>query len=443
MEKQIYEGPEPERALLIGVDTGEERDFDRSMEELGHLVKACGMAVAGVMTQRLAEVSKTFYMGSGKVEELKEFAVECRAQILIFDNSLTPSQIRNLDRELELPILDRTALILEIFSQRAGSREARLQVETARLQYLLPRLKGLGKALSRQGGAGGSMSSKGSGEKKLELDRRKIERRISELGRELAAIEKERSVRRKRRMSSRIPKVALVGYTNAGKSTILNRLVERFGSRGDKTVPAEDMLFATLDTSVRSIDTGDRKPFFLTDTVGFIHKLPHGLVKAFRSTLEEVKYADLLVQVVDYSDEEYLHQMEVTAETLKELGAGDIPMIFVYNKSDRPARDKEAPILPSVRGDRIYTSAVNGIGMEELAAMIQDKTYGDHEECTFFIPYTDGSAVSYLCENGIIRERDYREDGVLLRGKCHRGDRGKYDKYLVKETKISKGAIIR
>ncbi|MBQ3516036.1 MAG: GTPase HflX, partial [Lachnospiraceae bacterium] len=321
-----------ERALLVGVDTGEEKDFDRSMEELKSLAEACNMQVVGLITQKMVAVNKALYVGTGKVSEIKTLAVECEADIVIFDNALSPSQIRNLQDALDMPILDRTTLILDIFAIRAQTREAKLQVETARLQYLLPRLVGMHEALSRQGGASGSMSNKGTGEKKLELDRRKIEHRISELRKELDAVSMDRQVQRKKRMNSRTPQVALVGYTNAGKSTVMNQMVQKYIGNDEKKVLEKDMLFATLETSVRNIDTGDNKPFFLVDTVGFIHKLPHGLVKAFHSTLEEVKYADLLVQIIDYSDEQYKQQMEVTKETLEELGAGDIPMIYVYNK---------------------------------------------------------------------------------------------------------------
>ncbi|MCQ2754897.1 MAG: GTPase HflX, partial [bacterium] len=326
---------ELENVIIVGVDCGEVDDFNHSMNELKALAEACNKNVVGCITQKMEGVNKAFYIGSGKVEEVKEMAQHFGAGEIIFDNTLTPSQIRNLGREIELPILDRNNLILDIFAIRAKTKEAKLQVETARLQYMLPRLVGMHEALSRQGGASGSMSNKGTGEKKLELDRRKIEHRISELGKELNEIAGNRMTQRKRRSESAIPQVSLVGYTNAGKSTIMNRLIEKYGSAENKMVFEKDMLFATLETSVRHIETGDHKSFFLADTVGFIHRLPHGLVKAFQSTLEEVKYADLLIQVVDYSDDNYKQHMEVTAETLKELGAGDIPQIIVYNKSDK------------------------------------------------------------------------------------------------------------
>ena len=415
-----------EKALLVGVDTGEEADFERSMEELKSLAEACNMQVVGLVTQRMAAVNKALYVGSGKVEEIKEFAVECEADIIIFDNALSPSQIRNLQDLLDMPILDRTTLILDIFAIRAQTREAKLQVETARLQYLLPRLVGMHEALSRQGGASGSMSNKGTGEKKLELDRRKIEHRISELRKELDAVEMDRQTQRKKRMNSRIPQVALVGYTNAGKSTVMNQLVGQFVGNEEKKVLEKDMLFATLETSVRSIETGDNKPFFMVDTVGFIHKLPHGLVKAFHSTLEEVKYADLLVQVVDFSDPQYRLQMDVTKETLKELGAGDIPMVIVYNKAEGKMED-----LPRVREKQIYMSAVNGIGISELVELIKEQVYADNQDASFLIPYDKGALVSYFMENATVLEQEYLENGVRLVVNCHKQDIEKYQQYLM------------
>ena len=420
-EEEIYR----QKVLLVGVDTGEEEDFERSMEELKSLAEACQMQVVGIITQRMETVNKALYIGTGKVKEVKEFAQNIEAEIVCFDNALSPSQMRNLGDELELPILDRTNLILDIFATRAQTREAKLQVETARLQYLLPRLVGMRESLGRQGGASGSMSNKGAGEKKLELDRRKIEHRISELRKELEEVARERSTQRKRRTASRIPQVALVGYTNAGKSTVMNQMVELYGDNPEKKVLQKDMLFATLETSIRMIDTGENKPFLLADTVGFIHKLPHGLVKAFQSTLEEVKYADLLVQVIDFSDDHYKQQMEVTAQTLKELEAFDIPMIYVYNKADLKGMDN----LPRCREQQIYTCAVDGIGMEELAQMILEKVYAGHVECEFLFPYDKGNVVSYLCSNATVLSQDYREEGVYMKVECHRQDAEKYKMY--------------
>lgn len=418
-------GEEREKALLVGVDTGEELDFDRSIKELKSLAEACEMDVAGVITQRMPEVNKAFYVGTGKVAEIREYALTCEAQVVVFDNALFPSQIRNLQEELDLPILDRVTLILDIFAIRAQTREAKLQVETARLQYLLPRLVGMHAALSRQGGASGSMSNRGAGEKKLELDRRRIEHRISELKKELDMVERDRRTQRKRRMNSRIPQVALVGYTNAGKSTVMNQMVEHFGGREDKKVLEKDMLFATLETSVRYIEAGEKTPFYLVDTVGFIHKLPHGLVKAFHSTLEEVRYADLLVQVVDFSDPQFRQQMEVTAETLRELDAGDIPMVYVYNKAD--LCDMK---LPKVKDHQIYMAAADGVGIEELVQLITEQVYAGREEAEFVIPYSEGAVTSYLMEHGKVMCTEYEDCGIRMRIACDKRDTEKYRKYL-------------
>lgn len=312
-----------DRALIVGVnmtaganpDKNANRNlyrnresFELAMDEMVSLVKACNMEPAGRIEQNMESPNTATYIGAGKVREVCEMARALEADIVVFDNGLTPIQLRNLSRELECPVMDRTTLILEIFSARARTREARLQVEVARLQYMLPRLVGLHDALSRQGGASGAMSNKGAGEKKLELDRRRLEQRLTGMRRELEDIAGERETQRKKRAESGIPRVALVGYTNAGKSTIMNAMLEAYAGDGEtnvsqKKVFEEDMLFATLDTTVRRIAPPDRNAFLLSDTVGFISNLPHNLVKAFRSTLEEVREADLLIQVIDYSDE--------------------------------------------------------------------------------------------------------------------------------------------
>lgn len=420
------------KVLLVGLDTGEVQDFDHSMEELKSLAEAANKRVVGIITQHMGNVNKSFYIGAGKVEEVREYAAECEAEEVVFDNALSPSQVRNLGRELELPVLDRTNLILDIFAIRARTKEAKLQVETARLQYFLPRLVGMRENLSRQGGTGGSMSNKGAGETKLELDRRKIEHRLSELRKELEDVSRTRETMRKKRIQSRIPKVALVGYTNAGKSTIMNQMVDLYGEIREKTVLEKDMLFATLDTNVRCIRprlTGlrgnEKKPFFLTDTVGFIDKLPHGLVKAFRSTLEEVKYADLLIQVVDFSDEHYRQHMEVTAETLRELGAGDIQQIVVYNKADKCDLNN----LPRRKGNQLYAAAALGCGMEALAEMITECVYADRVEAELLFPYDRGDIVSYFMDNSTVLEQQYQETGVWLKVSCHKSDADKYITY--------------
>ena len=449
------------------------------------------MEPVGTVTQRMEFVHKALYIGTGKVQEVRDAAQALDAQLILINDTLTPSQIKNLQNELKTPVIDRTTLILNIFEMRARTREARLQVETAKLQYLLPRLVGMHEALTRQGGTSGSMSSRGAGEKKLELDRRHIEHRISELRKELDAISRERETQRKRRGQSRIPLVALVGYTNAGKSTIMNHMVERFVGDEEKKVLERDMLFATLDTTIRRINTGNNQDFLLTDTVGFIHKLPHGLVKAFHSTLEEIKGADLLLQVVDVSDPGYQEQMETTRETLRELGAGDIPMLIVFNKADRltntanttgkprnqmeqeqklqnqklqnqklqdqklqdqnpqnqmlqlhktPDQEKELQQMslgentyPRTAGtNKIYISARQPESIELLVKEIIRRVYADYEEVRLLIPYDKGSIVSYLQENAQILEQSYEPEGTRMHVSCHHADAGKYEQYVVK-----------
>lgn len=427
--EQIFEtlNQEKERAILVGVDTKEDIHFESSMKELESLAQACNMHVVGMITQNLPQINSAFYMGTGKIDEVKELVYDMKADVVIFDNSLTPSQLRNLQKELDMPILDRTTLILDIFSVRAKTREAKLQVETAKLQYLLPRLVGMHQALTRQGGGSGSLSNKGSGEKKLELDRRRIEKRITELRKELEEVSKERATQRKRRMESSIPKVSLVGYTNAGKSTVMNLLVDTFLADNEKKVLEKDMLFATLETSVRKIEPGNNKDFLLSDTVGFIHKLPHGLVKAFRSTLEEVKNADLLLHIVDFSDEDYKKHMQVTLDTLEEIEAADIPRITVYNKADKMEME-----IPKVRDNAIYMSAKNGVGLQELLRLIEEKVYSGSKTIQFLIPYDKGNVVSSLLENTTLISQSYEENGTLLQVNCSEEYQKRYEEYVVK-----------
>lgn len=422
-----------ERALLVGLqhDTDNE-SFSRSMEELKKLAKACYMEPVGIATQKAEHVHKSLYIGTGKTKEVKEAASLLEADVVVFDDALTPSQLSNLQKELEKPVLDRTSLILDIFANRARTREAKLQVETARLKYLLPRLVGMHDALTRQGGTSGSMSSRGAGEKKLELDRRKIEKRITELERKLKEISSERQVQRKQRQEARIPLVALVGYTNAGKSTILNAMVDRYVQDEEKKVLEKDMLFATLDTTVRKICTGNNQDFLLSDTVGFIHKLPHGLVKAFRATLEEVENADLLIQVVDRSDCDYKEHMQTTQELLEELHTADIPMLTVYNKADRCGQDVEYPKL--VGEDKLYVSAKEASSVELLVQVILSRLYADYVQAEFLIPYTDGEVVSYFMEQSEVLKSTYEENGTRIFVKCHKADRDKYQAYVVAES---------
>lgn len=432
MEQDFLREDEWEQVILVGVETSDayqrEGDFERSMEELISLAEACFMKPVAVVTQKMEFINKGLYIGTGKVQEVKELVKTMEAGLVIFDNSLTPSQLRNLQEELGCPVMDRTNLILDIFESRAKTREAKLQVETARLQYLLPRLVGMHEALTRQGGTSGSMSSRGAGEKRLEIDRRRIEHRLSELRRELEEVSEERMIQRKKRQNSRLPLVALVGYTNAGKSTIMNGLVQKYVGDDEKRVLEKDMLFATLDTTVRRINTGNNRDFLLSDTVGFINKLPHSLVKAFRSTLEEVKNADLLLHVVDYSDEYYREQMQTTVETLRDLEAGNIPVITVYNKADK--RD-DGIEYPKLVGDKIYLSAKENLSLNALTELILEKIYADYVTVTFLIPYEKGGLVSYFMENAQIISQEYKENGTKLTVKCYPADKEKYSGYII------------
>ena len=421
-----------DRALIVGVNINADREngsFQLAMDEMMSLVKACDMQPVGRIEQNMEYANTSTYIGAGKVKEVYDTVRVLEADIVVFDNGLSPIQLRNLQRELDCPVLDRTTLILEIFSRRARTREAKLQVEVARLQYMLPRLVGLHDALSRQGGASGAMSNKGAGEKKLELDRRRLEQRLTSMKRELENIAGERETQRKKRAESGIPRVALVGYTNAGKSTIMNSLLSAYADNEEKKVFEEDMLFATLDTTVRRIAPPDRNAFLLSDTVGFISNLPHSLVKAFRSTLEEVKEADLLLQVVDYSDENYMEHVKVTEDTLKELGAERIPMIYVFNKADLCGMGEFATIQG---GDKLYMSAKSSNGIEALLTMITGKLSGGYRECELVIPYKRGDIVSYLNENAVVHEMDYRENGVYMKANMSLIDAGRYDTFILK-----------
>lgn len=425
MENNINHIDGRTKALLVGVNIGGDPDFETALDELESLAEACDMRVVGIETQNVVQINTGVYVGTGKADEIKAVAHMLEADVVIFDNTLSPMQLRNLKDIIERPILDRTHLILQIFSSRARTREAQIQVETARLQYELPRLTGMGEVLSRQGGGSGGLSNKGAGEKKLELDKRKIRHRISELKKELREVEKNRETQRKRRLNQGIPQVALVGYTNAGKSTLMNELIDRYEQNEEKKVMAKDMLFATLDTTVRSIHLPDKKEFLLSDTVGFINKLPHNLVQAFHSTLEEVKYADILLEIIDYSDEHYQDHMKVTRETLRELGADEIPCIHVFNKCD-----KVMDHLPRVKGDSIYMAAGKGVGIEELAELVSSHIFQDYVDCTMLIPYKEGALVSYFNENATVKNVDYLDNGTRISMSCLLRDLQKYKQYV-------------
>ena len=414
---------EIEKALLVAVNIDNQKYFLNSVEELRNLTYACNMDVLDVIIQNLETINNATYIGTGKVKEIKELAKELKADLVIFNNELSPSQLRNLQKDLSLPILDRTGLILQIFSKRAQTKEAKLQVEVAKLQYMLPRLVGLHSSLSRQGGGAG-LSNKGSGEKKLELDRRRIEDKITELNKELKNIENERDVQRKQRKKKGIPLVSLAGYTNAGKSTLMNALVDIYKNDESKKVYEENMLFATLDTSVRNITLPDKKEFLLSDTVGFISELPHSLVKAFRSTLEEIKQADLILEVVDFADENYKQHIEVTNKTLKELGADKIPLVYVYNKSDLVLEK-----LPKIEENAIYMSASNKIGIEELINIIKSRIFSNFIKTKLLIPYNRSDIVAYFNSNSNVVRTEYINEGTLLFVECKVEDYNRYKEF--------------
>lgn len=418
---------EKERALLVGVNINDDEYFFKEVNELRELAKACNMEPVELVVQNLSSINSAFYVGVGKLDEIKDKIKELDIDIVIFNNELTPSQLKNIEQKLDIAVLDKTALILEIFNIRAKTKEAKLQVEVARLKYMLPRLVGLHKALGRQGGGSG-LSNKGSGEKKIELDRRIIEARISKLNKELEQISKTRETQSKQREKSSIPLVSMVGYTNAGKSTLLNDFVELSGEDEDKKVFEEDMLFATLETSVRKIKLKDNKEFLLSDTVGFIKSLPHELIKAFRSTLEEVKHADLLLHVIDFSDDDYEENIRVTENTLKIIGAQDIPVIYVYNKSELK---KEK--FSVVSDNSIYISAKNKIGIYELLELINKSIFKGYKSCCMLIPYDKGNILSFFNEMYNIKNTDYLEEGTKIEFDCSLKDYDKYKEYLIEE----------
>ena len=440
MKAPFYENIHEEkktRAILVGLNTDKsETDFERSMNELKELTKAIDIEVACTATQSLPNPDRSTYIGSGKVEEIRNSLDVFDPDIIIFNDTLSPMQIRNLEKALDTEVIDRTGLILQIFARRAKTKEARQQVEYAQLQYMLPRLAHMRTSLSRQGGGSGRLSNKGSGEKQLELDRRRIEHRMAELRRDLEAIEKERDTQRGRRIRSGMPKISLVGYTNAGKSTIMNNLLRMYGEEAfdEKQVLEKDMLFATLDTSVRKISAPGHRPFLLADTVGFISELPHSLVKAFRSTLEEAKYADILLEVIDFSDPEYRYHMEVTKDTLAEIGAGDIPVIYVFNKSDLVQKEQEENnqlimTVPKMMEDRIYISAKADDSLDTLIELIEKKLGESEKEYELLIPYSEGGIQGILTAKGVVRSTEYLENGIKLIATLSQEDYQKYQTY--------------
>lgn len=410
------------KGIVVGININNESGFEESIVELKNLCMACDIEVIGGIIQNSKQINKAHYIGSGKLDELKFLVNSEEADIVIFNNELSSSQLRNIEKSIECEVIDRTALILDIFAERAKTREAKLQVEVARLQYLLPRLIGANENLGRQSGGVGT-KNKGTGEKKLELDRRKIEAKVAALNKELEELKYQRKTQRNLRRKSSVPRIALVGYTNAGKSSIMNSMIDIFRDGEEKKVFEKDMLFATLETSVRSIKLQDNKKFLLSDTVGFVSNLPHNLIKAFRSTLEEVCEADLLLHVVDISNPDYKNHLEVTNDTLKEIGAEGIPMVYVYNKID---------LLDEYVTDEdgVYISAKKKLGMDKLIEVISSKVFDDYINCNMFIPYDKGSILSYLNDNAKIIERKYKGDGTEIYIECSNLDYEKYKEYV-------------
>ncbi|WP_346869420.1 GTPase HflX [Clostridium sp. UBA5119] len=411
------------KGIVVGININNENGFEESMVELKNLCMACDIEVIGELVQNSKQINKAHYIGSGKLDELKSLVNSEEVDIVIFNNELSSSQLRNIETAIECEVIDRTALILSIFAERAKTKEAKLQVEVARLEYLLPRLIGANENLGRQSGGVGT-KNKGTGEKKLELDRRKIEAKIAALNKELEELKHQRETQRNLRRKSSVPKIALVGYTNAGKSSIMNSMIDTFKDSEEKKVFEKDMLFATLETSIRSIKLDDNKKFLLSDTVGFVSNLPHNLIKAFRSTLEEVCEADLLLHVVDISNPDYKHHLKVTNETLKEIGAESVPMIYVYNKIDLVDN-----YLTEKNG--VYISAKKNLGMNKLVETISTKVFNNYINCNMFIPYDKGNLLSYLNDNARVIDRKYRNDGTELSIECSNIDYEKYRKYVI------------
>lgn len=397
--------------IICGADLNQP-DFDYTMQELANLAEACDMEVKDTVIQKLERPVSASYVGRGKVEEIKTQGKIHDAKILIVNDELTPMQIRNLGDLTDMKIIDRTALILEIFASRARSKEAKLQVQIAQLRISLPRLhtdNDKVKLDQQTGGGGGSFNSRGGGETKLEKDRRVIGKRISILKKELKDIEEKQNVTRKQRDASGLRSVALVGYTNAGKSTTMNGLLRACGKDDDKQVFEKDMLFATLDTSVRRLHFKDNKDFLISDTVGFVSHLPHQLVQAFKSTLSEAAKADLLVQVIDVSDPNYRDMIKTTEETLKEIGVENIPMIYAFNKADLT----EAP-YPEILGNQITYSAKDPASIEKIVELIKENIFKDDRIVTFKIPFSEGRYLDELNVRGTVLETTYEEDGTVV-----------------------------
>lgn len=412
-----------QRAVIVGCNINNDIGFLSMMEELSGLADACDIEVVGVITQKLERVYASHYIGKGKVKEVISLIHEKHSEMVIFNDELSPAQIRNLEKDLKCKVIDRTALILEIFAKRSKTKESQLQVEIAKLQYILPRLTDFQESLEHQID-GGWLTNRDSRKTKFELDRRKIRSRISALNAELETLFATRQNQRKQRKKAGIPVIALVGYTNAGKSSIMNTMIDVYGSSIGKYVFEKDMLFATLETYVRSIKLSDNRSFLLIDTVGFISKLPNQLVKAFRSTLEEITDADMLIHVVDRSNPDYKQHIEVVKEILGEMGAANIPTIYAYNKADL-LRDE----ITKEEKDCIYVSAKYKTGIDNLINEICKRAIEQQVCCQLLIPYEKGSILSYFRDNANIKSTEYKTNGVFISVECKELDYRRYKQY--------------
>ena len=398
----IQTAEKKEKFILVGVETGKDR-MEESLSELAELLDTAGGETVGKVIQNLESINKATYVGKGKVEEIKELAEELGADGIVCDDELSPAQLSNLKDELDIKVLDRTLVILDIFASHAKSSEGKLQVEMAQLKYRSSRLMGLGKNLSR---LGGGIGTRGPGESKLETDRRAIRERVSQLRTEIEKVESSRDTLRKHRMSDGIPVIAIVGYTNAGKSTFLNKIT-------DAGILAEDKLFATLDPTTRSLKIPDGEEVLFTDTVGFISKLPHNLVDAFKSTLEEAKYADLILHVADASNPEADEQMKVVYRTLEELKVVGKPVITFLNKQDKIEEER---IIKDLKADALVKgSAKTGEGIDELLNKISEILREGKVLVDTLLSYTDTAKISVIRKKGQLLSEEYEGDGIRVK----------------------------
>lgn len=395
-----------EYVILIGVNTGDDREAEESMDELEELAATAGAVTVGKVIQNREALHQKTYIGKGKIEEVAELIREKNATGVICDDELSPAQMHNLEQELDIKVMDRTLIILDIFANRATTAEGKIQVELAQLKYRLARLVGLRSSLSR---LGGGIGTRGPGEKKLEMDRRLVKSRIAQLNSELNDVKRHREVMRKQRMDSTQPVIAIVGYTNAGKSTLLNALT-------GAAVLEEDKLFATLDPTTRVLELENKEQVMITDTVGFIRKLPHHLIEAFKSTLEEAKYADMILHVVDASNPQMEAQMETVYKTLEDLGVENKPIYTLFNKIDRLQEVRYAELKDIHAKSVLLISAKEGIGFEEVKELIREYLHSRQMYVERVVPYAETSVIQLVRKYGSLLEEEYRPEGIFIRG---------------------------